>query len=143
MILHSPNPFIDGFSESQISMNHAYFSVNTPRLVPLGLLKWKVFLKKEADNYVLEESAQKIYSQFSGIDDTDRTALSIVLESELMEFLAKEKKNMPFEIVDGGNGDAWVEAKGEKYSPSQISAFILGKMKETKNNDEFFTGMNQ
>ena len=45
--------------------------------------------------------------------------------------LAKEKKNMPFEIVDGGNGDAWVEAKGEKYSPSQISAFILGKMKET------------
>ncbi len=45
--------------------------------------------------------------------------------------LAKEKKNMPFDIVDGGNGDAWVEAKGEKYSPSQISAFILGKMKET------------
>ncbi|MDG1862478.1 MAG: molecular chaperone DnaK [Yoonia sp.] len=45
--------------------------------------------------------------------------------------LAKEKKNMPFNIVDGGNGDAWVEARGEKYSPSQISAFILGKMKET------------
>ena len=45
--------------------------------------------------------------------------------------LAKEKKNMPFSIVDGGNGDAWVEAKGESYSPSQISAFILGKMKET------------
>lgn len=45
--------------------------------------------------------------------------------------LAKEKKNMPFDIINGGNGDAWVEAKGEKYSPSQISAFILGKMKET------------
>ena len=45
--------------------------------------------------------------------------------------LAKEKKNMPFEIINGGNGDAWIEAKGEKYSPSQISAFILGKMKET------------
>ena len=45
--------------------------------------------------------------------------------------LAKDKKNMPFNVVDGGNGDAWVEAKGEKYSPSQISAFILGKMKET------------
>ncbi len=45
--------------------------------------------------------------------------------------LAKEKKNMPFSIVDGGNGDAWVESRGEKYSPSQISAFILGKMKET------------
>ena len=45
--------------------------------------------------------------------------------------LSKEKKNMPFAIINGGNGDAWVEAKGEKYSPSQISAFILGKMKET------------
>ncbi|MEM6577416.1 MAG: molecular chaperone DnaK [Pseudomonadota bacterium] len=45
--------------------------------------------------------------------------------------LSKDKKNMPFAVIDGGNGDAWVEAKGEKYSPSQISAFILGKMKET------------
>jgi molecular chaperone DnaK len=45
--------------------------------------------------------------------------------------LAKDKKNLPFNVIDGGNGDAWVEAKGEKYSPSQISAFILGKMKET------------
>ncbi len=45
--------------------------------------------------------------------------------------LAKDLKNMPFSVVNGGNGDAWVEAKGDKYSPSQISAFILGKMKET------------
>jgi len=45
-------------------------------------------------------------------------------------YLAKDKKNMPFNVIDGGNGDAWVEARGEKYSPSQISAFILGKMKE-------------
>ncbi len=45
--------------------------------------------------------------------------------------LAKDKKNLPFDVIDGGNGDAWVEAQGEKYSPSQISAFILGKMKET------------
>ncbi|MEE9427672.1 MAG: molecular chaperone DnaK [Paracoccaceae bacterium] len=43
----------------------------------------------------------------------------------------KDQKLVPFKIVDGGNGDAWVEASGEKYSPSQISAFILGKMKET------------
>jgi molecular chaperone DnaK len=47
------------------------------------------------------------------------------------EHLEKDKKNLPFEIIDGGNGDAWVQAKGEKYSPSQISAFILQKMKET------------
>ena len=45
--------------------------------------------------------------------------------------LAKDKKNLPFAVIDGGNGDAWVKARGEKYSPSQISAFILGKMKET------------
>jgi len=45
--------------------------------------------------------------------------------------LSKDKKNLPFSVVDGGNGDAWVEARGDKYSPSQISAFILGKMKET------------
>jgi len=47
------------------------------------------------------------------------------------EHLNKDKKNLPYTVVDGGNGDAWVEAKGEKYSPSQISAFILQKMKET------------
>ncbi|AAV93374.1 molecular chaperone DnaK [Ruegeria pomeroyi] len=45
--------------------------------------------------------------------------------------VTKDKKMVPFTIVNGGNGDAWVEAKGEKYSPSQISAVILGKMKET------------
>ncbi|TRW99664.1 molecular chaperone DnaK [Paracoccus sp. M683] len=43
----------------------------------------------------------------------------------------KDKKLVPYSIVDGGNGDAWVEARGEKYSPSQISAMILQKMKET------------
>ncbi len=45
--------------------------------------------------------------------------------------LEKDKKNLPFAVINGGNGDAWVESKGEKYSPSQISAFILQKMKET------------
>lgn len=43
----------------------------------------------------------------------------------------KDKELVPYHIVDGGNGDAWVECRGEKYSPSQISAFILQKMKET------------
>ena len=45
--------------------------------------------------------------------------------------IAKDKDMVPYKIVDGGNGDAWVEANGEKYSPAQISAFILQKMKET------------
>ncbi|MGL4236145.1 molecular chaperone DnaK [Tabrizicola sp.] len=43
----------------------------------------------------------------------------------------KDKKLVPYSIVDGGNGDAWVQVRGEKYSPSQVSAFILQKMKET------------
>ncbi len=38
---------------------------------------------------------------------------------------------VPYKILKGGNGDAWVESRGEKYAPSQISAFILQKMKET------------
>ncbi len=45
--------------------------------------------------------------------------------------VTKDKKIVPYAIVDGGNGDAWVKAGGENYSPSQISAFILQKMKET------------
>jgi molecular chaperone DnaK len=45
--------------------------------------------------------------------------------------LKKDMKNLPFTVINGGNGDAWVEAQGDKFSPSQISAFILQKMKET------------
>jgi molecular chaperone DnaK len=43
----------------------------------------------------------------------------------------KDKGMVSYKIVAGPNGDAWVEVKGKKYSPSQISAFILTKMKET------------
>ncbi len=43
----------------------------------------------------------------------------------------KDKEMVPFEIIASDSGDAWVEAGGEKYSPSQVSAFILQKMKET------------
>ncbi|HRO14620.1 MAG TPA: molecular chaperone DnaK [Paracoccus sp. (in: a-proteobacteria)] len=43
----------------------------------------------------------------------------------------KDRNLVPYKIVDGGNGDAWVEIRGEKYSPAQISAMILQKMKET------------
>ncbi len=45
--------------------------------------------------------------------------------------VAKDKGMVPYEIVRGDNGDAHVESRGEKYAPSQISAFILVKMKET------------
>ncbi|WP_119388778.1 molecular chaperone DnaK [Taklimakanibacter lacteus] len=43
----------------------------------------------------------------------------------------KDKKLVPYSIVKADNGDAWVEARGQKYAPSQISAYILQKMKET------------
>ena len=43
----------------------------------------------------------------------------------------KDQDLVPYKIIKADNGDAWVEARGEKYSPSQISAFILQKMKET------------
>jgi molecular chaperone DnaK len=43
----------------------------------------------------------------------------------------KDTELVPYHIVRGGNGDAWVQAGGQDYSPSQISAFILQKMKET------------
>ena len=43
----------------------------------------------------------------------------------------KDIEAAPFKIINSEKGDAWIEAKGEKYSPSQISAFILQKMKET------------
>jgi len=43
----------------------------------------------------------------------------------------KDREMVPYEIIKADNGDAWVQSRGEKYSPSQISAFILQKMKET------------
>ena len=45
--------------------------------------------------------------------------------------VAKDKGMVPYEIVRADSGDAWVKARGETYSPSQIGAFVLGKMKET------------
>ncbi len=47
------------------------------------------------------------------------------------KLVKKDQKMVPYKIVKGDNGDAWVEAGGEKYSPSQVSAMILQKMKET------------
>lgn len=44
--------------------------------------------------------------------------------------VAKDMALVPYKIVKGDNGDAWVEARGDKYSPSQVSAFILTKMKD-------------
>merc|ERR1719159_1112492 len=53
--------------------------------------------------------------------------------------IQKDMKTLPFKVVKGKNGDAWVEAQGDRYSPSQVGAFVLGKMKETA---ESFLGRN-
>ena len=47
------------------------------------------------------------------------------------EAVTEMRKTVPFEIIKADNGDAWVSVKNEKYAPSQISAFVLQKMKET------------
>jgi molecular chaperone DnaK len=46
----------------------------------------------------------------------------------------KDIANVPFKIVAHTNGDAWMEARGQKYSPSQIGAFVVGKMRDTAAN---------
>ena len=45
--------------------------------------------------------------------------------------IVKDQKHLSYKVLNGGNGDAWVEARGEKFSPAQVSAVILQKMKET------------
>ena len=47
------------------------------------------------------------------------------------ETVKKDVSKAPYKIIKADNNDAWLEARGKKYSPSQISAFILQKMKET------------
>ncbi|KAJ1496707.1 70-kilodalton heat shock protein, partial [Coelomomyces lativittatus] len=43
----------------------------------------------------------------------------------------EDRKHVPYSIIRHSNGDAWVEVRGKQYSPSQIGAFVLMKMKET------------
>jgi molecular chaperone DnaK (HSP70) len=47
------------------------------------------------------------------------------------EATQKDLKHLPYKVIRAGNGDAWVEAKGQSYSPQQVGAFVLMKMKET------------
>lgn len=47
------------------------------------------------------------------------------------EATKKDMSHLPYKVVRAPNGDAWVECRGKQYSPSQIGAFVLTKMKET------------
>ena len=63
--------------------------------------------------------------------DTVFAAKRLIGRSFEDETVKKDINKVPFRIVKSENGEAWVEGKGKKYSPSQISAFVLQKMKET------------
>ena len=63
--------------------------------------------------------------------DTIFAAKRLVGRSFEDETVKKDIKRVPFKIIKSDNGEAWLEGKGKKYSPSQISAFVLQKMKET------------
>ena len=63
--------------------------------------------------------------------DTIFAAKRLIGRSFEDQTVKKDIGKVPFKIIKSDNGEAWVEGKGKKYSPSQISAFILQKMKET------------
>ena len=83
------------------------------------------------------ESKEKLVGQSAkrqAVTNPENTLFAIkrlIGRSFTDDFVQKDSNLVPYKITKGDNGDAWVESRGEKYSPSQISAFILQKMKET------------
>ena len=83
------------------------------------------------------ESKEKLVGQSAkrqAVTNPENTLFAIkrLIGRNFTDDVVKKDSNLvPYKIVKGDNNDAWVETRGEKYSPSQISAFILQKMKET------------
>jgi len=83
------------------------------------------------------ESKEKLVGQSAkrqAVTNAENTLFAIkrLIGRNFSDNTVKSDSNLvPYKIIKGDNGDAWVETRGEKYSPSQISAFILQKMKET------------
>jgi molecular chaperone DnaK len=83
------------------------------------------------------ESKEKLVGQSAkrqAVTNAENTLFAIkrlIGRSFTDQVVKKDSGLVPYKIIKGNNGDAWVEVRGEKYSPSQISAFILQKMKET------------
>ncbi len=83
------------------------------------------------------ESKEKLVGQSAkrqAVTNPENTLFAIkrLIGRSFEDKLVKDDSGLvPYKIVKGDNGDAWVEARSEKYSPSQISAFVLQKMKET------------
>mgnify|MGYP003322591505 CR=1 FL=1 len=83
------------------------------------------------------ESKEKLVGQSAkrqAVTNPENTLFAIkrLIGRNFEDKLVKDDSGLvPYKIVKGDNGDAWVEARNDKYSPSQISAFVLQKMKET------------
>src|SRR6266700_3057537 len=77
---------------------------------------------------VMEGKAPKVIENPEGTVFAVKRLMGRRYDDPMVE---KDKKLVPYKISRAGNGDAWVEADGKGYSPSQISAFTLQKMKET------------
>ncbi len=90
--------------------------------------------------YALTESGEKLVGESAkrqAVTNPKKTLFAIkrlIGRSYEDETVQKDKKLVPYEIVKNSNGDAWVQIDDKKYSPSQISASILQKMKETAEN---------
>ncbi len=85
------------------------------------------FLEKEEK--LVGQSAKR--QAVTNAVDTIFAAKRLIGRSFEDETVKKDIGKVPFKIVKSENGEAWIEGKGKKYSPSQISAFVLQKMKET------------
>jgi molecular chaperone DnaK len=83
----------------------------------------------ENDEKLIGQPAKR--QAVTNAQDTIFAAKRLIGRSFEDETVKKDVNKVPFKIVKSDNGEAWMEGKGKKYSPSQISAFILQKMKET------------
>ena len=83
----------------------------------------------ENDEKLIGQPAKR--QAVTNAQDTIFAAKRLVGRSFEDETVKKDIKRVPFKIIKSDNGEAWLEGKGKKYSPSQISAFVLQKMKET------------
>jgi molecular chaperone DnaK len=83
----------------------------------------------EDDEKLIGQPAKR--QAVTNAQDTIFAAKRLIGRSFEDDTVKKDISKVPFKIVKSDNGEAWVEGKGKKYSPSQISAFVLQKMKET------------
>src|SRR5215831_5228706 len=104
--------------------------------IDLGTTNSCVAVMEGGDTKVIEnsEGARTTPSMVAFTDSGERLVGQAVKRQIGRRFddpmVTKEMSLVPFKIVKASNGDAWVEVDGKQYSPSQISAFVLGKMKE-------------